>query len=100
MHSYISPPRGTVFYHLINFLLSKSCPIDLLRKIPEIIENMVFSLIFVLQKIWYFFNFCFTENMILPQIAENQENICTLSVFTKMLFLMQWEIINLSGAVV
>ena len=51
MHSYISPPRGTVFYHLINFLLSKSCPIDLLRKIPEIIENMVFSLIFVLQKI-------------------------------------------------
>ena len=31
-----------------------------------------------------FFNFCFTENMIFPWIAENQENMAfTLSVFTK-----------------
>ena len=55
MQSYISHhARGTVFYHLINYLSSKSCPIDLLRKISEIIENMIFSLIFVLQEIWYF----------------------------------------------
>ena len=54
MQSYISRPRGTVFYHLINYLSSKSCPIHLLRKISEIIENMIFSFIFVLQKIWYF----------------------------------------------
>ena len=55
MQSYISHhPRGTVFYHLINYLSSKSCPIDLLRKISEIIENMIFSLIFVLREIWYF----------------------------------------------
>ena len=39
-----------------------------------------------------FFNFRFTGNMIFPSIAENQENtIFTLSVFTKMLFFMQWE---------
>ena len=38
-----------------------------------------------------FFNFRFTGNMIFPSIAENQENmIFTLSVFTKMLFFMQW----------
>ena len=54
MQSYISHPRGTVFYHLIKFLSSKSCPIHLLRKISEIIENMIFSLILVLQEIWYF----------------------------------------------
>ena len=54
MQFYISHPCGTVFYHLINYLSSKSCPIDLLRKISEIIENMIFSLIFVLQEIWYF----------------------------------------------
>ena len=55
MQSYISHhARGTVFYHLINYLSSKSCPIDLLRKILEIIGNMIFSLIFVLRKIWYF----------------------------------------------
>ena len=51
MQFYISHPCGTVFYHLINYLSSKSCPIDLLRKISEIIENMIFSLIFVLQEI-------------------------------------------------
>ena len=35
-----------------------------------------------------FFIFCFTENMIFPPIAENQENmIFSLSIFTKMLFL-------------
>ena len=39
-----------------------------------------------------FFNVRFTGNMIFPSIAENQENtIFTLSVFTKMLFFMQWE---------
>ena len=36
-----------------------------------------------------FFTFRFTENMIFPSTAENQENIFTLSVFTKMLFFMQ-----------
>ena len=54
MQSYSSGPRGTVVYHLINFLLSKSCPIHLLQKISGIKENMIFSLIFVLQEIWYF----------------------------------------------
>ena len=54
MQSYISHPLGTVFYHLINFLLSKSYLTDLLRKISEIIENVIFSLIFVLQEILYF----------------------------------------------
>ena len=39
-------------YHLI-FFLSLSCSIGLLRKITKIIEN-IFSLIFVLPKIWYF----------------------------------------------
>ena len=34
--------------------MSLSCSIDLLRKISEIIENMIFSLIFVLREIWYF----------------------------------------------
>ena len=76
----MSRPRGTVFCHLINFLSSKSSPIHLLRKISEIIENMIF-----------FFNFRFTGNMIFLSIAENQENmIFTLSVFTKMLFFIQW----------
>ena len=60
MQSYISQPLGTVFYHLIIFLLSKSWPMDLLWKISEIIEHMIFSLIFVLQK-----------KMIFPSIAEN-----------------------------
>ena len=54
MQSYISLLRGTVFYHLINYLSSKSCPIDLLQKILEIIENKIFSLIFVLREIRYF----------------------------------------------
>ena len=52
MQSYVSHPRGTVFYHLINFLSSKSCPIHLFRKISEIIEN-IFSLIFILQEIYF-----------------------------------------------
>ena len=51
---YISHPRGTIFYHLINFFFSKSCPIDLLRKLLKIIETMIFSLFFVLRKTWYF----------------------------------------------
>ena len=50
MQSYILHPRGTVFYHLINYLSSKFCPIDMLREILEIIENMTFSLILVLGK--------------------------------------------------
>ena len=54
MQPYISHPRGTVFYHLINYLSSKTGAIDLLRKRSEIIENMIFSLIFVLRKIRYF----------------------------------------------
>ena len=55
MQSYIfHHPRGTVFYHLINYLSSTSCAIDLFWKISEIIENIIFSLIFVLQEIWYF----------------------------------------------
>ena len=52
MQSYISHhPRGTVFYHLINYLSSKSSPIDVLRKISEIGENMIFSLIFLLREL-------------------------------------------------
>ena len=47
MQSYISHLRGTVFYHLINFLLPKSCPVDLSQK------NMIFSLISVLRKIYF-----------------------------------------------
>ena len=54
MQSYISHPRGIVFYHLINYLSSKFSPIDLLGKISEIIENMIFSLLFVLREIWDF----------------------------------------------
>ena len=49
MQSYIFHPRGAVC-HLFNYLSSKSCPIDMLRKISEIIENMIFSLIFGLRK--------------------------------------------------
>ena len=45
MQSYISHSRGKVFYHLINYLSSKHCPIGLLRKISEIIEN-IFSLFY------------------------------------------------------
>ena len=44
-----------VFNHLFFFSFpSLSCFIDLLQKISEIIENMIFSLIFVFWKIWYF----------------------------------------------
>ena len=64
MQSYISHQCETVFYHLINFLSSKYCPIHLLRKISEVIENMIFSLIFV-----------FTGNMIFPFLAEYQKNM-------------------------
>ena len=51
MQSYISHRRSRVFNPLIFFFsfLSLSCFIDLLRKITEIIENMIFSLIFVLR---------------------------------------------------
>ena len=56
MQSYISHRRGRLFNPLIFVFsfLSLSCFIDLLRKISEIIENMIFSLIFALRKIWYF----------------------------------------------
>ena len=56
MQSYISHRHGTVFNLLIIFFsfFSLPCFIDLLRKISEIIENMAFSLIFVLRKMWYF----------------------------------------------
>ena len=54
MQSYSSHPFGTVFYHLMNVLSSKFCPTGLLRKISEIIENMIFSLICVWRKIWNF----------------------------------------------
>ena len=56
MQSYISHRRGRVFNPLIFFfsLLRLSCFIDLLRKMSEIIENMIFSSIFVLRKIRYF----------------------------------------------
>ena len=56
MQSYISHRRGRVFNPLIFFfsLLTLSCFIDLLRKMSEIIENMIFSSIFVLRKIRYF----------------------------------------------
>ena len=50
MQSYIFHPRIRVFYHLIHYLSSKSCPIDMLQKLSEIIENILFSLIFVLRK--------------------------------------------------
>ena len=60
MQSYISHPCGTVFYHVINFLSLKSCPIHFFRKISEIIENMIFSLIFM-------------ENMIFSLIFVLQE---------------------------
>ena len=61
MQSYISHLRATILYRIIIFSNQISCPIDLLRKILEIIENMIFSLIFVLQKIFL-------------SIAKNQEN--------------------------
>ena len=50
---YISHGRGTVFNTLIIFFpfLLLACFIDSLRKTSEIIENMKFSLIFVLRKI-------------------------------------------------
>ena len=52
MQSYISHRRGRDFNPLIFFsFLSLSYFIDLLRKISEIIENMILSLIFVLRKI-------------------------------------------------
>ena len=39
------------------FFLSLTSSIDFLRKITKIIENMTFSLIFLLRKIWYFRQF-------------------------------------------
>ena len=43
-----------------------------------------------------FFNFCSTENMIFSSVAENQEiMIFSLSVFTIMLFFMQWGYSNI-----
>ena len=46
---YLSSAWYSILYHLIIFL-SLSRSIDLLQKISEIVENMIFSLIFVLPK--------------------------------------------------
>ena len=58
MQSYIFHPHGTFFNKVFNpliifffFFSPLSCFIDLLQKMSEIIENMIFSLIFVLRKI-------------------------------------------------
>ena len=75
MQSYISHLRGTIFHHLIIFL------IKILPYVTKSIGNY--------RKYDIFFNFCFTEN-IFPSIVENPENmIFTLDVFTKMLLFMQ-----------
>ena len=62
MQSQISPPHGKVFkvfnppinylfFSFFFFFWSLSCFVDLSQKMSEIIENIIFSLIFVLQKI-------------------------------------------------
>ena len=53
MQSYISHHRGRVFNPPFFSFLSLSCFIDLLQKISETIEKMIFSLIFVLPKIYF-----------------------------------------------
>ena len=55
IQSYISHRRGRVFNPVIIFLsfFSLSWFIDLLQKVSGIIENIIFSLIFILRKIWY-----------------------------------------------
>ena len=81
MQSYISHRHGRVSNPQIIFFFFFviSCFIDLLQKN---IGNY--------RKYDIFFNFCFTEN-IFPSVSENYENmIFTLSVFTKMLFFIQW----------
>ena len=81
MQYYIYHPVRRVQYLV---LLSFSIIILLyrfLRKLLEIVENVIFSL-----------NFRLTEKMIFPTFAKNQENIIlTLCVFffSKMLFFMQ-----------
>ena len=48
---------SSAWYSILSFnyiFFSLSCSIDLSQKITKIIENMIFSLIFVLRKIWYF----------------------------------------------
>ena len=77
MQSYISHPRGTVCNPLI-ILLSLSCYIDLLRKLSEIVENMIYPLIFVPRK-----------NDISVIYGKSRKYDLTLSVLTKTLFFMQ-----------
>ena len=77
MQSYISHPRGRVFYHLINFFIK----ILLFWFVIKNIGNY--------RKYDFFFDFRITENTISPSIEKNPENmIFTLSMFTKMLFFM------------
>ena len=81
MQSYISHRRGRVFNPLIFFFFFVI--ILLYWFVTKNIGNY--------RKYDIFFNFRFTENMIFPSNAENHENmIFTFSVFTKMLFFMQW----------
>ena len=76
----MSHKDGAVFYDLINFFI-KVLPVWFVMKN---IRNY--------RKYDIFVNFRFTENMIFPSIAENPENmIFKLSVFSKMLFFMQWK---------
>ena len=67
------------FLSFNKFFYQNFAPFGLLWKISEIIQNMIFTLVFF-----------FTKNMIFPSIAKNAENIIfTLSVFSKILFFMQ-----------
>ena len=50
MQSNISHPRGTVFYHKINFFYKNLA----LLIIGNYKKNIIFSLIFVLRTMWYF----------------------------------------------
>ena len=87
MQSYISHPRGTVFYHLIIFIYLFIYLFIFGHYLALLICDTTNNENY---RKYILFNFRFPENMIFPSIAENQENmIFTLSVFTKMLFFMQ-----------
>ena len=83
IQSYISHPRGTVFYHLINFLSSKSCPIQSLRKISEIIETMIFTLSIFTKML--FFMQCWRLRAIKPKDFQT----VLLTIFIR---LLSWEV--------
>ena len=72
---------SSAWYSILSFNQSFIIKILLYWFVTKIIGNH--------RKYDIFFNFRLTENMIFLQIAENQENIFTLSVFTKMLFFMK-----------